>query len=209
MITRRQFLRAGALAGAGLVVSWKGGIPDAFAFSQSANLQKFVQPLRGVGATDIPVAQKDTVNPGWWQPGVDHYTIDIGQFEDQLHPNLPNPTRLWGYGQGFSSSDPIWTKNLGGIIVARRGTPVQITFRNNLPPNHIIPVDTTLPAGGPLTVGNLAKNRTAVHLHGGFVPWMSDGGPFAWWDPSGNRGPSFLNVLNPTAGGRNLRILVS
>jgi spore coat protein A len=37
-----------------------------------------------------------------------------------------------------------------------------------------------------------------VHLHGGFVPWTSDGGPFAWWDPSGNRGPSFLNVLNPS-----------
>jgi spore coat protein A, manganese oxidase len=198
MITRRQFLRAGTLAGVGLAVSWRGGIPKAFAFSQSNNLQKFIQPLRSVGAAGIPVAQKDTVNPGWWQPGVEHYTIDIGQFEDQLHPNLPNPTRLWGYGQGFSSSDPNWTKHLGGVLVARRGTPVQITFRNHLPPTHIIPVDTTLPAGSPVTVGDLAKNRTSVHLHGGFVPWTSDGGPFAWWDPSGNRGPSFLNVLNPT-----------
>jgi spore coat protein A len=68
-----------------------------------------------------------------------------------------------------------WTKHLGGI-----------------------PVDTTLPAGSSLIVGDLARNRTAVHLHGGSVPWTSDGGPFAWWDPSGNRGPSFLNVLNPT-----------
>ena len=34
---------------------------------------------------------------------------------------------------------------------------------------------------------------TDVHLHGGFVPWTSDGGPFAWWDPDGHKGPSFLN----------------
>jgi spore coat protein A, manganese oxidase len=33
------------------------------------------------------------------------------------------------------------------------------------------------------------------------VPWISDGGPFSWWDPAGNRGLSFRNneVLNPTA----------
>jgi spore coat protein A, manganese oxidase len=40
-----------------------------------------------------------------------------------------------------------------------------------------------------------------VHLHGGFVPWISDGGPFDWWAPNGVRGESFLNntVLNPGA----------
>ncbi len=45
------------------------------------------------------------------------------------------------------------------------------------------------------------SNRTAVHLHGGLVPWISDGGPYDWWDPFGNHGPSFLNnpVLNPFA----------
>ena len=38
-------------------------------------------------------------------------------------------------------------------------------------------------------------NRTAVHLHGGFIPWISDGGPFDWFDPNGVAGPSFLNGL--------------
>ena len=44
-------------------------------------------------------------------------------------------------------------------------------------------------------------NRTAVHLHGGLVPWVSDGGPFDWWAPNGTHGLSFLNnqVLNPGA----------
>ncbi|MBI3144162.1 MAG: multicopper oxidase domain-containing protein [Pseudogulbenkiania sp.] len=165
----------------------------ALAFPVSGRLQKFVQPLRGIGGpTGIPVAQPDTVSHPWWQPGVQHYTIDIGQFEDQLHPALPYPTRLWGYGQGFSSNNPNWTRHLGGIIVARRGVPVQITFRNHLPANHILPIDTTIPGA------DGAQNRTATHLHGGFVPWVSDGGPQAWWDPNGNHGPSFVNVLNPT-----------
>ena len=46
-----------------------------------------------------------------------------------------------------------------------------------------------------------AANRVAVHLHGGFIPWISDGGPFDWWTPSGTHGLSFLNneVLNPPA----------
>ena len=47
-------------------------------------------------------------------------------------------------------------------------------------------------------------NRANVHLHGGFVPWTSDGGPFAWWDPDDHKGPSFINnttlgVPNPAA----------
>ncbi len=187
MITRRQFLKLGAVVGASLVlpVKWLGDAPAAYAFSQSDRLQKFIQPLRGVG--DIPVAQPDTAPQPWWQPGVTHYTMDIGQFEDQLHPDLPNPTRLWGFGQNGNF------RHLGGIIAAHRGAPVQITFRNNLPPNHIIPVDTTIMgADGP-------QNRADVHLHGGFVPWTSDGGPYAWWDPNGNKGISFLNndVLRP------------
>ena len=52
----------------------------------------------------------------------------------------PNPTRLWGYGQGPATS----FRHLGGVIAAARGTPVQITFRNNLPATHILPVDTTI-----------------------------------------------------------------
>ncbi|HEY3380425.1 MAG TPA: multicopper oxidase domain-containing protein, partial [Vicinamibacterales bacterium] len=29
-----------------------------------------------------------------------------------------------------------------------------------------------------------------VHLHGGFIPWVSDGGPFHWFDAQGNEGLS-------------------
>jgi spore coat protein A, manganese oxidase len=190
-ITRRQFLKGSVAAGALAAVGGMGAILTprrAHAFVTSLSLQKFIQPLRGVGGAGIPVMTPDAVNPGWWQPGVTHYTIDIGQFTDQLHPSL-QPTTLWGFGQ------PGNFKHLGGIIAAKRGTPVQITFRNNLPATHIIPVDASLPGA------NQAQNRSAVHLHGGFIPWISDGGPHDWWAPDGTHGLSFLNntALNPTA----------
>ena len=114
-----------------------------------------------------------------------HYTIGIRQFTDQLHPDLPNPTRLWGFGQGGAAD----FRHLGGIIAVKRGTPVQITFRNHLPARHILPVDRSI-----MGTEN-QDNRADVHLHGGFVPWTSDGGPHAWWDPDGHKGPSFVNNM--------------
>ena len=65
----------------------------------------------------------------------------MAQFEDQLHPNLPNPTRTRGYGQG----GPAQHKHLGGIIAVKRGAPVQITFRNQLTGSHVVAMDTTIP----------------------------------------------------------------
>jgi spore coat protein A len=61
--------------------------------------------------------------------------------------------------------------------------------------SHPIPVDQTIMGA------NLGPNRAATHLHGGFVPWMSDGGPHAWFDPTGTYGASaplsLYQLLNP------------
>jgi spore coat protein A len=188
-VPRRTFLKltaaAGVSAGAGMAVPvrWPSLAAPHPAATSTQRLRKFVQPLRGIGGAGIPVATPDTVNPGWWKPGVTHYTIDIAQFSDQLHPDLPNPTRLWGFGQGPTAG----FRHLGGIVAAKRNDPVQITFRNKLPATHILPVDRTIMGTED------ADNRADIHLHGGLVPWTSDGGPFAWWDPNGTVGPSFLN----------------
>ena len=64
---------------------------------------------------------------------------------------------------------------------------MRLRVANTLPERHIIPVDTTLPGA------ELAQNRAVVHLHGGLVPWISDGGPFAWYAPDGSSGESFMN----------------
>lgn len=194
-LTRRQFMKTTAIAGAGLALPlsfWKG---NAYAFYQSPGLQKWQTAFRGIGANQIPVVGLD----GFEAPmtGVAHATINVNQFTDQLHPAI-GPTKLWGYHPSvpaFSGSQ----KHLGGIIVAQRGTPLQLTFVNNLPARGIIPVDTTIPGA------NQAQNRIAVHLHGGLIPWISDGGPFDWWAPNGTHALSFLNnvTLNPGAVGTN------
>ncbi len=195
-VSRRDFLKLSALAGAGMFVPWRllHDAKPVQAFSNSNNLIKFIQPLRTIG-NEISIATPDpaSANPGWWQPGATHYTIDIAQFEDKLHPYLPNPTRLWGFGQGYDGKTAAWTTHLSGVIAAARNEPVQITFRNFLPPDHILPVDTSIMGADGV------RNRTDVHLHGGFVPWLSDGGPHAWWDPNGHHGISFVNnrVLRP------------
>jgi len=65
---------------------------------------------------------------------------------------------------------------------------------------------------GELAGTNYAQNRTAIHLHGGFTPWISDGTPHQWFTPTGttrnvNRGWSFQNVPDrpdPGAGKQTL-----
>jgi spore coat protein A len=181
-MTRRQFFKISAGAAALLV-----GRRNAYAFYQTPATPLWRTALRGVGPAGIPVVSPDA---GLGVAGATHYTIDMGQFADQVHPTL-GATTMWGYNP---AGNPL-QKHLGGIIVGRKGMPIQITFRNNLPSTHIIPIDTSLPGA------DGAPNRAAVHLHGGFVPWVSDGGPRSWFAPDGTHGPSFKNneVLNPSA----------
>jgi spore coat protein A, manganese oxidase len=182
------------MAGAAALLPLNFGVRSANAFYQSSGIPLFKIPLRGVGPGGIPVAL-----PGILPApitGVTHYQMLIGQFQDQIIPTGYGfgRTTLWGYTPTRGLGGNIQPTHLGGIIVGQKGKPIQITFHNFLGVNkHILPVDTTI-AGA-----NQAVNRTAVHMHGGLVPWISDGGPFDWFDPYGGHGNSFLNnkVLNP------------
>jgi spore coat protein A len=178
-LSRRNFLRNTAIAGAGLALPLKYGIQSAKAATLSPNLRKWIQPLRGLGPAGIPVVQ-GMPDPGF--PGATLFQITAGEFEDQLHPDLP-PTKLWGY---WDTTNPV-RRHLGGVLINRKGSPSRVRFTNTLPARHILPVDTTVPGA------ELAQNRMVAHLHGGFVPWISDGGPFAWYTPDGTHGASFLN----------------
>jgi spore coat protein A, manganese oxidase len=196
-ITRRHFLAGAVAAGAALAVPWYVDPRRALAFYQSTGLQKFTQPLRGVGPGGILVAAPDAFPAP--VTGVIHYSLTIAQFTDQLHPTL-SPTTLWGYQPDVplgGGTQP--QRHLGGIIVAQRGAPIQITFTNTLPPKHILPVDTSTNFPDAQL-----QNATTTHLHGGLVPWISDGGPFSWFTPDGQYGPSvqsakgnIYQLLNP------------
>jgi spore coat protein A len=179
--TRRRFLQTSGLVGAGLLTGGR----RAFARARGAypNLRKFVAPLPQLSIASPSKTLYD-------QPGAqaDFYRIVMAQYEQQLHPDLP-PTTLWGYADA-THGFPTWSY-LGATIVAERGTPTRIELINLLPPKHPLPVDTTLP-GAEL---NQPVNRASVHLHGGFVPWASDGNPFAWFTPTGEHGASLLRWL--------------
>jgi len=181
-MNRRDFIKTSAMAGTAMAAYAGFGAESVYAFYQSPGLKKYIQPLRGVYPIDpagIPLALPD----GFSTASVDHYSLVAGQYTDQLHPAL-GPTALWGYADNAHGG---LHRHLGGIIVATKGKAVQITMTNNLPSTHIIPVDTTIPGA------NQAVNRTAVHLHGGLVPWISDGGPHDWFAPDGTHGLSFMN----------------
>src|SRR5690242_302342 len=121
MISRRQFMQASAAAFALLSAGRR-----AQAASHSPGLTKFLSQLPGLGPGGIPVATPDAA-PGLG--GAVHYTIDLRQYTQQLHPELTGATTLWGYGQGGAANH----RDLGGLIVANKNQPVQITFRNFLP----------------------------------------------------------------------------
>src|SRR4051812_16695732 len=186
MFDRRTFLKT-SIASASFALL--GGMPwaKAWAWYQSQQTPLWKTAFRGVGPGGIPVAGTDG------QVGVRgaaHYTLDIDQFTDQVNPN-PNfgPTTFWGYNPANPLGGGIQPqKHLGGIIVGQRDSPIQLTFNNNLPSNHIIPVDTSIDGA------ELAQNRVSTHLHGGLVPWTSDGGPHAWFAPDGTHGPSYKDV---------------
>ena len=196
-LTRRQFLKYSAIVGAAAALPLGFGIRSAKAFHQSPGISLYGTKLRGVGPGGIPVALPGkTPAP---VTGVTYYKISIEQFQDQITPVSSGlgPTTLWGYVPAVGLGGNKKPTHLGGIIVGQKGQPIQVSFHNQLNvKQHIIPVDPTQ-----LDYFDGGPNRTAVHLHGGLVPWISDGGPFDWFDPKGNHGLSFLNnkILNPSA----------
>ena len=84
--TRRQFMAGAVAAGAALTVPWYLDTGTAFAFYQSQGLRMFAQPLRGVGPGGIPVAAPDAFAAP--VTGVTHFSFNVAQFTDQLHPQL-------------------------------------------------------------------------------------------------------------------------
>ena len=205
-VTRRQFLEIAAATGVAAAMPWR----SAYAFYQSPGgpikgqnwpgIAKYATTFRGVGPAGIPVAAPDAFAAP--VTGAQHYSFGINQYTDQLHPSL-GPTSLWGYNPAVAVGGGVQPqRHLGGIIVAQKGVPIQATFTNNLPAKHLLPVDVSpFFMDAATNFGNgRGPNAACTHLHGGFVPWISDGGPMAWFDPYGNYGPSINGVqktLNP------------
>ncbi len=175
---------------------------------------------------NIPIAVPDKVT----YPGSDYYEIELRQYSEMMHTDLVNPTTLRGYIQVNNGTDiagctvptalPLVAGNctsanntllpavqhfLGPIIIAQKGRPVRVLFRNTInrgtDGDLFLPVDDTIMGAGAydvnynpvtkadmrptITSGMFSTNRATLHLHGGRSPWISDGTPHQWIAPAG------------------------
>ncbi len=197
-LTRREFVRRTAVLGAGVALLPRLGLP----FTQTPlGVNKFLTTLPGLGPAGannmgnyIPVLSPTSVD------GADFYSIVARAYTQQVHPAIPATGFL-----GFADAATLDSRYLGGVIVAKSGTPVKLKVTNLLPAKYPLPVDPTLV--DPIMAAEVGgrTDRIAVHLHGGFVPWSSDGNAFQWFSNAKNpggfvHGSSFINIAGPGAG---------
>jgi len=124
---------------------------------------------------------------------------------------LPNIQTSAPAGTYFVKPGTTNASYLGPVIVAQKDKPVRIKAVNLLPINSLTPHGSELPfpvdhtymgAGQQDATGAYVADeedtRTAIHLHGGTTPWISDGTPRQWFKPAGetgaNKGISATNV---------------
>ncbi|MGH9636466.1 MAG: multicopper oxidase domain-containing protein, partial [Candidatus Angelobacter sp.] len=184
--SRRDILKFGAMAGAGLVI-------PKFASGQTVNTRVHTQG--GVtfhGHVQHPLGQLTTA-AGTLTPFVDQLPIPPVIHPDpngvthirmqpalqKVHRDLP-PTPIWGY-------NGIWP---GPTMEVRSGVPVKIKYHNDaLPTTHPLPVDFTIHG----SEADKPQVRNVVHLHGAKILPESDGYPEAWISPDGVTGPVLYN----------------
>ena len=204
-LSRRQFITYGAGGALSLYVGSRMGFLEtgrAFA-AQSPQI-----PLAGTAIPQFVDALPtlDAITAGTGQ-----IALTMTEFQAQILPTGMPKSWVWGYLQAGQTGRVSY---LGPVIVATRGTPTEIRFVNNLGSAATTNVlaykygtDQTLNWADPLNPGATANmwNHMAmppapgsvgaanyndvipacVHLHGGEVPPVLDGGPDAWFTSDG------------------------
>lgn len=135
------------------------------------SLKKFVDPL------PIPPILKAKGKHN----GIPYYEVTMKQVKQKLHRDLP-PTTIWGYNGMYP----------GPTFEARRNHPIAVKWKNELPFEHLLPVDRTVHGAEP----DKPSVRTVVHLHEGRTRPESDGYPDAWFTQNfKNVGPKFVHEV--------------
>jgi spore coat protein A, manganese oxidase len=187
-ISRREFLKAGGTATAGLYVATSAGWavraiaePLAAQLSDPVSQPKFVNRVQ------------NALDPGFrFVPGPDgEYRVSIAsawQHAGFVDPSgRPRPTRVLGYGQGGVHTWP------GRTFEVRAGaTKTVVDWANELHRvrDHLVPVDTSvhwaysLPGYERYSIG---RNGIPIitHLHGGHTDFQYDGNPEFFYSPGG------------------------
>ena len=166
LITRRRFLQhmswlAAATAARGMHNEHASGQPAHLLDTRS--LAHFVDPLPIPAVVKAVERRSIPADPPVQAP---FCRIVMRQFQAKVHRDIPQTT-FWGY----NGSCP------GPTIEARRGVPLLVEWINELPRQHIFPIDHSLHGAG----ADKPEVRTVVHLHGGRTPPESDGYPEDWF----------------------------
>lgn len=189
-LTRRQFTRLAAVA---------AGVGVCGAEVRSRGLRRYVDPL-----PRLPVAAPDASV----YPDADYYVLTMRQHPWRFHTDL-GTTVAWGYW----ASDPSGGGRAAGLgclgptLVARRGRPSIVRYRNQLPATHLLhrSIDESLlrqvrgvppdpPGGRHMDIPGGITFWNVVHQHGGWNPPQSDGNPMAWFTSHGVHGPMYSTL---------------
>lgn len=134
-------------------------------------LAKFVDPL------PVPAVLK----PKGYLACATYYEVRMRQVKQKLHRDLPETT-VWAYEGVYP----------GPTFEVLRHEGVKVKWLNDLPDEHLLPVDRTVHGAHPPN----PLVRTVVHLHGGEVPAYSDGHPEAWFTRDFRKvGPHFRSTV--------------
>ena len=189
-ITRRKFLRHVSLLTAAATAAARRGYAahDMHAVQQrevalldTNALARYVDPL------PIPaIMQKSGLQPSPHDPAthIPYYRVPMRQFKARVHRNMP-ATTLWGYGGACP----------GPTFEVRRERPILVEWTNELPHQHILPIDHTIHGAE----SDKPEVRTVVHLHGGRTPPDSDGYPEDWFAPGTSALCYYPNQQDATA----------
>jgi spore coat protein A len=160
-ISRRLFLGIGAGAAAGVALAGSGMA------TLSSRQARGATPALAPFVDALPIPPVLTGNS---------LTLTIKETTQKFHRDLPDST-VWGYnGGGYNGY-------LGPTIEAVRGTPTNVSYKNELPEQHLFPVP-PLPqlqeADQQMQVTQAAMDtRILTHLHGGHITDQADGNPYA------------------------------
>jgi spore coat protein A, manganese oxidase len=165
VLTRRTLLQQGMAALHLATTKSTAGQP----VSVGHSLAKYVDPLPV--PTTIQAFDRSPSDP---------IAIEMRACRQKVHRDLP-VTTVWGY-------NGMWP---GPTIEAHRDRPVSVRWANNLPPRHLLPIDTTIHGAEK----NLPAVRTVAHLHGAVVAPEHDGYPEAWFTSTGQGGGTFQSPI--------------
>ncbi|WP_283843513.1 multicopper oxidase family protein [Kitasatospora humi] len=196
-LSRRRLLLAGCLGAASVTAI--GGLIDPQRAAASV-----LQPQTPLPGATIPKYVTALPTFGGQRVDASSMTTSFVEFAQHVLPPSMYPdayaegTWVWGYQ--VADRPASWP---GYTVEAREGRPTTVRYVNKLPGvddgSRVAPlltVDQTLHWADPLhQMGSCEPYRGPIpavaHLHGGEVPSTVDGGPQAWFTPSGQRGSGY------------------